>query len=109
MKSLDASRRHFLRTASALSVVGPTALPFALNLATIGAAAAQVPDGYRALVCLNLNGGNDGNDTLVPTDAAYDDYQSVRSDLALPKSSLVALPGTSAGRRVCSCSITQTA
>ena len=52
---------------------------------------------YRALVCLFLNGGNDGHNTLVPTDGAYGDYSAARPILALPKDSLVALTGSSAG------------
>ncbi|NBS45739.1 MAG: DUF1501 domain-containing protein [Betaproteobacteria bacterium] len=52
---------------------------------------------YRALVCVFLSGGNDGNNLLVPTDGAYADYSAARFDLALPRDSLVALSGTSAG------------
>ena len=40
VKNINQSRREFLRTASSLSIAG-TAAPFALNLATIGVAAAQ--------------------------------------------------------------------
>ena len=52
---------------------------------------------YRALVVLFLMGGNDGHNLLVPTDAMYNDYQQARANLALPKTSLAALPGTAAG------------
>ena len=52
---------------------------------------------YRALVVLFLNGGNDGHNLLVPTDGAYGDYQTARANLALPKNSLLTLPGTSIG------------
>ena len=52
---------------------------------------------YRALVVLFLSGGNDGHNTLIPVDGAYSDYASARGNLALPKSSLVPLPGTAAG------------
>ncbi len=39
---------------------------------------------YKALVCIFLFGGNDGNNLLVPTDAAtYSQYSSVRGALAL--------------------------
>ena len=55
-------------------------------------------DDYRALVVLYLNGGNDGNNTLVPTDGAYADYQLARQNLAMLKQSLVSLPGTAGGR-----------
>ena len=82
-------RRHFLGAAGAVtasSLLGGTSLP--------GLAAG---DDYRALVIVYLNGGNDGNNTLVPTDGAYGDYQTARANLAIPKSSLVTLPGSAAG------------
>ena len=54
---------------------------------------------YRALVVVFLNGGNDGSNCLVPTDAAYTDYERARTNLALPRASLVQLAGESAGHR----------
>ena len=59
------SRREFLRQTSALAIAG-SAAPFALNLASIGAASAQVAGGYKALVCVFLYGGNDAHNTVVP-------------------------------------------
>jgi uncharacterized protein (DUF1501 family) len=77
-----ASRREFLRAASALSIVG-AATPFALNLASIGAASAQAASGYKALVCVFLYGGNDAHNTVVPYDAAsHASYAAGRSTLA---------------------------
>ena len=52
---------------------------------------------YRALVVLFLNGGNDGNNLLIPTDAAFTDYQTSRQSLALPRASLADLPGRAIG------------
>lgn len=52
---------------------------------------------YRALVVLFLQGGNDGHNTLIPTDGAFSDYTLARGNLALAKSSLAALPGSAAG------------
>ncbi|MES2129605.1 MAG: DUF1501 domain-containing protein [Pseudomonadota bacterium] len=80
-------RRHFLRLAGAAP---------ALGLLGGGVADAASAD-YRVLVCLFMNGGNDGLNTLVPTDGAYTDYASARPSLALQKESLVALAGNSAG------------
>ena len=54
-------------------------------------------DDYRALVVVYLNGGNDGNNVLVPTDGAFSEYQAGRQNLAIPRSALAALAGTSAG------------
>ena len=83
------NRRKFLGAAGAatgVGLIGGAALP---SLAVGG--------NYRALVVIHLNGGNDGNNTLVPTDGAYTDYQTSRQNLALSKASLAALPGTAVG------------
>lgn len=87
----NASRRHFLRTASLLSLAGGSAAPFALNLATIGAAAAQtVPTDYKAIVCLFLYGGNDQGNTVLATDpSSWADYQRIRTT---PEAASIALP-----------------
>jgi uncharacterized protein (DUF1501 family) len=67
----DPSRRLFLRQASAMSaLVGSSAAPLALNLAALSSASAQTAGGYKALVCVFLFGGNDGFNTVLPTDAA---------------------------------------
>jgi uncharacterized protein (DUF1501 family) len=89
MKRIDASRREFLRTSSLLSVLGPAGVPFAMNLATIGAAAAQTADDYRALVCVFLFGGNDHHNMVLATDSAsWAEYVRLRSTppdpIALP-------------------------
>jgi uncharacterized protein (DUF1501 family) len=48
--------------------------------------------GYKALVCVFLFGGNDANNTLVPTDTAgYGNYATLRGPLALPQSQLIPL------------------
>ncbi len=96
----QASRREFLRQASALSIAG-TAAPFAINLASIGAASAQVAGGYKALVCVFLYGANDGHNTVVPFDAAnYSKYSVGRQGIAwnqatelAPLVPITALPG----------------
>jgi len=78
------SRRRFLGTAGAVTatgLIGGASLP---SLALGG--------NYRALVVIHLNGGNDGNNTLVPTDAAYSDYELSRQNLALAKHTLANLP-----------------
>jgi uncharacterized protein (DUF1501 family) len=64
----QASRRAFLRHATALSGMG-VAAPLSLNLAAIGQAAAQAQaSDYRALVCLFMHGGNDAFNMVLPTD-----------------------------------------
>ncbi len=84
------NRRSFIQYAS-LAASGSLAglRPFgALN-----AFAQTAPvSGYKALVCVFLFGGNDANNTLVPTDTAgYNNYASLRGPLALPQSQLIQL------------------
>ena len=79
-------RRHFLRHASAL---GATA---ALSQLAILTARAQSASDYKALVCIFMYGGNDGNNTVVPIDSAgYAAYAAARSTIALPQASLLPL------------------
>ena len=76
----NASRREFLRRASLLSVAGATAAPFALNLMTLGTAAAQTaPSDYKALICLFMQGGNDSHHMVLATDPSlYAAYTAIR-------------------------------
>ena len=63
-------RRHFLQRAAALSGMG-AALPLGLNMSALTLAAAQsTGGGYKALVCLFFNGGNDAFNTVLATDSA---------------------------------------
>ena len=99
-----ASRREFLRRASALSIAG-AATPWALNLAALGEAAAATATDYKALVCVFLYGGNDYANTLIPYDSAsHAAYLGQRAAIAIPRESLAAstlTPGTplAAGRQ----------
>src|SRR5512134_3627472 len=99
------SRREFLKTASALSIAG-SATPWAINLASIGAAAAQtVPGDYKALVCIFMYGGNDHSNVIVPVDnAGYQQYAQSRTNLALAQNTLLPLAAPTntslAGRQV---------
>ena len=76
---MDRSRRHFLKTATALSLGGASS--FAFDLARFNAFAADT-GGYKALVCVFLFGGMDGHDTIIPYDtASYNQFASVRRAL----------------------------
>lgn len=103
------TRRAFLRRSGQLALSG-TALPFALNLAAIGEAAAFDATDYKALVCVFLYGGNDYANTVVTyDDPSYNLYSTIRGGgagqtaggIALAKSALAptllsptaALPG----------------
>ncbi|MBE0595199.1 MAG: DUF1501 domain-containing protein [Burkholderiaceae bacterium] len=96
MKSINASRRVFLRTSSLLGALVPTAAPFALNLAAMGSAAAQSASDYRALVCLFMFGGNDSGNMVVATDpSSWDEYTRMRTGgmrLGMPGSDNGLLP-----------------
>ena len=87
------NRRHFLGQAAALA--GASALPLQ--------AAPLAGSDYRALVCVFLYGGNDGNNMVVPTDSAgYAAYAKARGNaasggLTLQQSSLAQLAGSSIG------------
>jgi uncharacterized protein (DUF1501 family) len=104
MKS-DMSRRHFLKVANC-AAVGTASLfstLFSLRL-TAGAASGTPPTGYKALVCLFLNGGNDSYNMLVPVGDAngeaygpYNQYAAVRTTLALDRDDL--LPISSVGQQ----------
>lgn len=67
------SRRHFLQRAGSLAALG-------LGSGFGMLANAQSTSGYKALVCVFLYGGNDGNNTIIPFDTAgYAQYAAVRS------------------------------
>lgn len=93
------SRRKFLRQASCAALGTAGALSTIWDLRKMNAAVPAVND-YKALVCLFLHGGNDSSNTLVPRSGSdYTAYQALRSDLALPQTSLLPLyPTLSDGR-----------
>lgn len=82
---MNHSRRHFLLRSAGLGAAG-------LGVSLLNIGAAQASD-YKALVVVFLAGGSDGNNMLVPTDAAYNDYVKARPSIAHPRDSLRALPG----------------
>ena len=81
-----------------------TALGSSLGVVGLGSLAALAPmrsaraADYKALVCVFLYGGNDGSNTIVPTDATrHQQYSAVRGAMALPRGSLLALAGSDFG------------
>ncbi|MFO1327774.1 MAG: DUF1501 domain-containing protein [Rubrivivax sp.] len=101
---MSTSRRHFLRTASALGAALPGARgALSLGLSALAARSALAADtsGYKALVCVFLYGGSDNHNWVVPTDATgYAQYAAARGDLAIPLGSLAPIASTrqAAGR-----------
>ncbi len=99
------TRRDFLRnTACAL---GGMALASSIeSFGIVHALTPQAATDYRALVCIFLNGGNDGNNLLVsldqyngPTGSTVEGYSNVRSasGLAIPQADLLAVSPLSGG------------
>jgi len=97
-QSSDLNRRAFLRQACC-AAVGTTGILSAMSqLKLIGALAADGSDvrraaadsDYKALVCLFLNGGNDGNNVLIPYDlSSYNAYATERGGIAIPRANLL--------------------
>ncbi len=74
------SRRSFLRRATGAAFgTGVASTLFDLRLMNSAMGAVNVGD-YKALVCVFLAGGNDGNNTILPApaDPRYTDYKSIR-------------------------------
>jgi uncharacterized protein (DUF1501 family) len=92
-------RRTFLRAGAGAGALAELAALAGLAGHSAGAHA-QAADEYRALVCVFLGGGNDGNNLLVPTDAgSYATYARGRGGLALPSAQLLPItPSNAAGR-----------
>jgi uncharacterized protein (DUF1501 family) len=97
---MQKTRRDFLRTAAC--AVGGAALASTVESFGLMDAYAQSQTGYRALVCVFLSGGNDGNNVVVPLDqTGFNQYNSVRSGagLALTQGSLLAVSPPSQSRQ----------
>jgi uncharacterized protein (DUF1501 family) len=105
MCKMHSSRRQFLRTASMASMAGFYVSPFLLELNSLAAMAQGTgASDYRALVCVYLQGGNDGHGTVIATDpssfAAFTQARSGAPGLAYPLSELLPItPRTSQGGR----------
>ena len=93
---MTANRRAFFRASAGLAAAAAAPglrlhAPLAMGLAGLGALASQraqgagIQDGYKALVCLYLAGGNDSHNWLLPTDATNRaSYATARGELAWP-------------------------
>src|SRR5215213_213772 len=102
---MSTSRREFLRTTAC--ALGGMAL--ASSIDTFGVVQALTPQGaagYKAMVCVFLNGGNDGNNMIVsldqyngPAGSLIEGYSNVRaaSGLAIPQASLLPVSPVSGG------------
>lgn len=85
---MPTTRRDFLRTSAC--ALGSMALASSLeSFGTVHALTPQAADDYKALVCIFLNGGNDGNNMFVSLEQ-YASYAAARGvDLAIPQAQLL--------------------
>src|SRR5258706_8062907 len=96
------SRRNFIK--GSLCAAGAMAASSLLNdLSNVAAATptnwTQAND-YKALVCVFLFGGNDGDNTLIPYGTAdYSAYATARSTLAIPRAQLLPITPAHTNRR----------
>ena len=92
-------RRTFLHQSVCAALGVPAITSVVGDLTRVAAAVPQVKD-YKALVCLFLYGGNDGDNCLIPrSPSEYKLYASQRGALALPQAQLLPLAlGNSDGR-----------
>ena len=97
-------RRDFLKQAAGAAAGALTAGGIATDMSRIALFAgnnSSAAGDYRALVCVFLNGGNDGDNTIIPAGGtAYSGYASARGGLAIPAASLLPIsPARSDGRQ----------
>lgn len=95
------NRRGFAKAAGGCAALGSTSiLSTLLNLKMQKALMANQPvNDYKALVCLFLYGGNDSFNMLAPYEQTeYDKYAQIRTNLAVPRASMLPITGT-AGRQ----------
>jgi uncharacterized protein (DUF1501 family) len=86
-------RRNFLRNSSKAAIA-----PLLPRLFASSAFAESTSSDYKAVVCLYLFGGNDGNNMLVPMDDYYQQYTVGRGAITLSRNSLLPLAGSTSGR-----------
>ncbi len=101
MRKIDHSRRQFMKTASYAAMAGVSASPTLHSMRALAAMtshAAAASSDYRALVCVYLQGGNDGHGTLIATDpdsfSAFTQARSGAEGLAYPLGSLLPITPT---------------
>ena len=86
----NVGRREFLKRSALLSTV-----PLGGALLAAAAASAQSANDYKALVCIDLSGGNDQSNTVIPlSTTGYNTYQRARPTLALRRDRILPLNPT---------------
>ena len=80
---MSKTRRDFLRQTGCAALGAGAFMAGVRDFGLVNALAQTTPSDYRALVCVFLNGGNDGNNTVVPTDDRYTLYSNERAGAGL--------------------------
>jgi uncharacterized protein (DUF1501 family) len=93
---MSTTRRDFLRTSAC--ALGSMAMASSIeSLGIVHALTPQSAADYKALVCIFLNGGNDGNNLLVDL-SQYASYAAARGvDIAIPQAQLLPISPTGGG------------
>ncbi|MBL8186681.1 MAG: DUF1501 domain-containing protein [Acidobacteria bacterium] len=84
-------RRNFLQNSlCALGAAGASATLGGLNRIAAATSPTAMQSDYKALVCVFLYGGNDGDNTLIPrSQTDYNAYAATRRILAVPRDQLL--------------------
>ncbi len=93
------NRRNFLRNTIPAAITMPSLLngfsftAFGADQTALGSLLQQATDTDHVLVLIQLNGGNDGINMVVPLDV-YANYYNARTNVAIPQSKVLRLDGT---------------
>lgn len=107
MTKHSTTRRRFLGASAQTGLMGALS---ALGLSSVAAPARAAVTDYKALVCLYMFGGNDGNNMIVPLDSTrYAQYNAIRGShgLALSSAANTLLAARSATLQATSNPVTQ--
>lgn len=95
-------RRNFLQTGlcATLGAASASTMLGSLNRIAAATSPTAMQTDYKALVCIFLYGGNDGDNTLIPrSQSHYNAYAATRGVLAIPRDQLLPItPATTDGR-----------
>jgi uncharacterized protein (DUF1501 family) len=98
------SRRRFIGQASCAALGSTTLLSSLASLMgtnKLMSTSLEDPGDYKALICILLAGGNDSFNMLVPRgESEYAEYAATRTDLALPRESLLPIDAPSQSKQL---------
>lgn len=85
------TRRTLLKRGAQLGLASATTSLWSNSIATKAFAQMSLPS-YKAIVIITMEGGNDGNNVIVPMDSnGYAEYARIRGPLAIPIATLIPL------------------